>query len=83
MAKTFYTEVELKHPSGLDQAISFHTPEAYQQAHAHKDIHSFSTLPDVGNSEVFIPWEKVGYIRFFVEETESSATEDAFCGGEA
>lgn len=81
MAKVFNTSVELKPPYG-EEPIAFSTPEAYQQAHAHKDIHVI--VDDGGTTtEVFIPWEKVAVVNFSVTDSESTAPEDAFCGGEA
>ena len=81
MAKVFNTSVELKPPYG-EEPLVIPGPEAYQQAHAHKDIHVI--VDDGGTAtEVFIPWEKVAVVNFSVTDSESTTPEDAFCGGEA
>lgn len=81
MAKVFNTSLELKPPYG-EEPIAFSAPEVYQQAHAHQDIHTYVDR-DGTQTEVFIPWEKVAVVYFFVTDSESTAPKDAFCGGEA
>ena len=74
MAKTYSTEIGIK----FGDAVSFNTPDVYQQAHAHQDIHTYVDR-DGTQTEIFIPWSMVSHVTFDVEDSEAEPAEDKFC----